>query len=531
MIRNRLRHAAVDRKRAAPVADVFAERNQRGVFVKLIDDGFRDAVAQLIDAVLADGFSVCFQTIACFLRDLLDTRALLSREQHIRLSGFVKGAHLLVGEHEVSDVVALRAIDVDAGRNGFVDGELHVAQHVVLDGNPDGVQLVLRRNLRLDDLLAKRKDRILRFPCFDLLLGTVGAGVRRTVPAEAIRHEVEQHGAFRLRDGNLSAVCVDDRERVEAVHALRMHGGGHYARRDARDHVIAHRFAARLTTHAIKVVVDVEDDRHAATVFAPKGANLIHRGDHQALPDRAAGDGTIANVANDHAGLLVAEFVERGTRCDAAAAADDCVVREDAKRREERVHGAAESLIKAVFTREGFAHHAVEQEVDRDLFDGFAAVLDDGKRTSVKEALHDLHELRIIENLDRAQTFSDDFAVAAVRTECVVVQRKFICRANVGRLLTDAKVSRAGMVVLHAAILVGGLDEVEHGFKLADIRHIAIDVEKLLFREVLLLILDALLVLVDRNRRERECFGFSDHVGIDENLLRHSYLLITNTSN
>ena len=342
------------------------------------------------------------------------------------------------------------------------------------------------------------------------------------MPAETIGNKIEQHGAFRLRNGNLSAVCVDDRQRVEAVYALSMHGGGHHARRDARHHVIAHGFAARLSAHSVEVVVDVVDDRHSAAIFTPKGANLIHRGDHQAFPDRAAGDAAIADVANDHAGFLVAEFVERRARSDAAAAADDRVVREDAKRRKERVHGTAEALVKAVLAGERFAHHAVEQEVDRDLLDRLAAVLDHGERAPAKEILHDLHELLIIENLDGAQAFCDDFAVAAVRAKREIIQRKFICRANIGSLLPDAKVRRAGVVVLHAAIFVCGLDEVEHGLKLANIRHVAVDMQELFFREVLLLVFDGLLILVDRNRRECERFGLSDHIGIDKKLLCHS---------
>ena len=255
-----------------------------------------------------------------------------------------------------------------------------------------------------------------------------------------------------------------------------MHGRRHHARCDARHHIVTHGFAARLAAHAVEVVVDIEDDRHTAAVFAPEGANLIHRGDHEAFPDRTAGNAAVADVADDYAGFLVAEFIQCGTRSDAATATDDRVVREDAKRCEKRVHGAAEALVKAVLTGECFAHHTVEQEVDRDLFDRLAAVLDDGKRAPAEEVFHDLHELRVIENLDGTQPFCDDLAVAAVGAECVIVQREFIRCSHVGCFLTDAKVRRAGMVILHAAIFVGGLDEVEHGLKLADIRHIAVDV-------------------------------------------------------
>jgi hypothetical protein len=42
-------------------------------------------------------------------------------------------------------------------------------------------------------------------------------------------------------------------------------------------------------------------------------------------------------------------------------------------------------LVKAVLTGESFAQHAIKQEVDRDLFDRLAAVLDDGKRAPDKK--------------------------------------------------------------------------------------------------------------------------------------------------
>ncbi|MPM09885.1 hypothetical protein SDC9_56208 [bioreactor metagenome] len=74
----------------------------------------------------------------------------------------------------------------------------------------------------------------------------------------------------------------------------------------------------------------------------------------------------------------------------------------------------------------------------------------------------------------------------------------------------------AGVIVLHAVILVGGFNEVEHGLKLADIAHIAIDMQEFFLGEILLLVLDGLLVLVDRNRRKRERFRLPDLIGIDK---------------
>ena len=185
------------------------------------------------------------------------------------------------------------------------------------------------------------------------------------------------------------------------------------------------------------------------------------------------------------------------------------------------MHGTAKSLIEAVFARKRFAHHTIEQEVNGDFLDGLAAILNDGERAPAKESFHDLHELCIIQNLDGAQAFCDDFAMAAMGAKGEVVQCEFIRRADIRRFLTDAKMRRAGVVILHAAIFVGGFNQVEHGLKLADIGHVPIDIQKLIFGEVLFLILHGLLILVDRNRRERKRFGFSNDVRIDKNLFRH----------
>ncbi|MPM09884.1 hypothetical protein SDC9_56207 [bioreactor metagenome] len=255
--------------------------------------------------------------------------------------------------------------------------------------------------------------------------------------AEAVGNNIQQNGAFALCQRELTLVSVDHGERVEAVHALCMHGGRHYAGSDARHHVVPHRFAAGLSAHTVEVVVNIKDNRNRAAVLAPECTHLVHGGDHEAFPNGAAGHGAVADVADDHARFFVDEFKERRARSDAAAAADDGVVRVDAKRRKERVHRTAKSLIEAVFAGKGFAHHAVQQEVDANLLNGLAAVFDHGKRSSVKEVFHDGGKLFIVQNLNGAQTLGKYFAVAAVGTKGIVVQREFVRRADIRRFLTD----------------------------------------------------------------------------------------------
>ena len=82
---------------------------------------------------------------------------------------------------------------------------------------------------------------------------------------------------------------------------------------------------------------------------------------------------------------------------------------------------------------------------------------------------------------------------------------------------------RAGMVVGHALVFAGGLDEIDHGFELAQGQHIAIDGDQLLLREVAELVLDGLFVLVDGNVLKVNDARRADNIRIDEQLLGHVF--------
>ena len=98
----------------------------------------------------------------------------------------------------------------------------------------------------------------------------------------------------------LAADGVDHRQRVVAVDAL----GVHLVRRQpgahAREDLEAHRLADRLAAHAVEVVDEVHDERQPAAMrFVPQLLELVHRGEAQRFPRRAAAGRGVADVG-DH---------------------------------------------------------------------------------------------------------------------------------------------------------------------------------------------------------------------------------------
>ena len=99
----------------------------------------------------------------------------------------------------------------------------------------------------------------------------------------------------------------------------------------------------------------------------PQLAVLVHRGEGDAFPHRAAAERGVADVGDDDARLAVDALEQRRARGDRARAADDGVVRIDAERREEGVHRAAESAVEAGLAREDLAVRAVDEEAERQV--------------------------------------------------------------------------------------------------------------------------------------------------------------------
>jgi len=180
--------------------------------------------------------------------------------------------------------------------------------------------------------------------------------------AVAVGDRVQQYrpAAFG-KDLLFSKDGIGHSQRIEAVHSFGVHlfrvDAGTEACKDAE----AHRLALRLAAHTVEVVHKVEYHRHAPAIRRlPEGFVLVHCCQANPFPDRPARGGTIADVGNDNAGLLVNFFIERSPDGNITGAADDRIVWIDAERREKGVHGAAHTLIEAGFAPKDFGQGAVD---------------------------------------------------------------------------------------------------------------------------------------------------------------------------
>ena len=437
---------------------------------------------------------------------------------------------MLVGEHEVRQIVRV-LVEVDIRRNLLVVGCTADHGHAV-----GGVLQQLGKELvGLDacfyESLAELDDRVMAAPVLDLLLGAVRVLVGGGVADETIGHDVEQDGAFVILDQlHLALVRVDDSQRVPAVDTL----GVHLARGDAcaetGGHIVGHGFAHGLAAHAVEVIKDVEDDGQTAlAAFFPEGLELVHGGEVHGLVNRAAAEGRIADVADDDALLVVVLLVQRSARCDRSGAADDGVVRVDAERQEERVHGAAHAVMEAVFTGKDLGDGAIEQEADGQLLDvaGVGKLLDSCEGLAAEEAFHGLHQLFVGELVDAAEALGQDLGVASVRTEGDVVLVQQICFADAGGLLAVAQVRGAGVGRLDAVIVGLRLDEREHMLELTADGHVAVDADEIFLGVIALVqfLLDGLVILADGNIFKVDIAGLADFYGIDIQRFRHNFVL------
>ena len=106
--------------------------------------------------------------------------------------------------------------------------------------------------------------------------------------------------------------------------------------------------------------------------------------------------------------------------------------------------------------------------------------------------------------------------MASVGAEDPVVGGEQVRLTYRGTFLTDGQVSRTGMLVLHAVVVLRGLDGVDHGLKLTDDLHVAVDAQEIFFGVVGLLVFDGLVVLVYRDVLEFHPAGLAYDVFVNK---------------
>jgi len=187
-------------------------------------------------------------------------------------------------------------------------------------------------------------------------------------------------------------------------------------RPDARSHAVTHRLAGSLSAHAVLVVHHIEDHRQSALhAILPKLGELVHGCEGDPFPNRTTGHGGIPNVGHYDTLFAVYFFVECGTNRDVAATSHDRVVGIDAERGKEGMHASAQSLVETGFAGKNFGQCAIYQEfTPKFLHCSLEILLNDFQNGSIEEALHDVHQLCIVQFLNGAQPLGKDLSMAAV---------------------------------------------------------------------------------------------------------------------
>ena len=495
-MRKHVRQSAVHGEGAAPVPYVLAVGHQGGILVELVDQWLEDGVPDVEGLHLAYGLSGLIEGGTALARDLLHAGALLFGSQHAAFL-VAEAVYLFVGEHQALHHHGIGG-HVGVGAEFLVRGVAADVGHALLGLGQDLLELVVLGNARFHQVPAVGDDGIHGHPVVDLVLLAVGVLVGHAVAAEAVGKGVQQHGAVAaLKDLKLPAHGVDDRQGIEAVHALGVHLVGGKARAQARQHVVGHGLALGLAAHAVAVVEDVEQDGQAAhvpAVIAPQGVELVHAGEVQRFQHGAAAQGAVADVAHHEALFVVALLVQRGAGGDGSAAAHDGVVGIHAERQEEGVHTAAQAHMEAGLAGEDLGECAVKDEADSQFLHavGLAHLFNGSQGRAAQEALHYLEQFLVGQLLDGGQRLGQYLGMAPVGTELVIVGGHQVRLAHARGFLAYGQVGGAGISGLHAVIHLLGLDGGEHALKLAQDGDVAVDTQQLVVREVLPLLLHGL---------------------------------------
>ena len=126
---DRVRHAPVDGKRAAPVPDVLSVGDKGGILIELIQNNFADAVPEVVELHFAHGLAV-LEGGALLALDFLPQGAFLLGRGEFRLAGGVKGGDFLIGEHQTFHIGGV-VVKIGVGGHGGVGSVLADTGHAL----------------------------------------------------------------------------------------------------------------------------------------------------------------------------------------------------------------------------------------------------------------------------------------------------------------------------------------------------------------------------------------------------------------
>ena len=110
VIGDSLGKAAVNRKRAAPIAVFFAVCNQSGILIELVDYCLKNTVSVLIYLVFGNRLAVLVKAEALLACNLLHTGILSHGDKHIGGAVGLHGNDMLIGEHNVGNGITVWVI-------------------------------------------------------------------------------------------------------------------------------------------------------------------------------------------------------------------------------------------------------------------------------------------------------------------------------------------------------------------------------------------------------------------------------------
>ena len=140
------------------------------------------------------------------------------------------------------------------------------------------------------------------------------------------------------------------------------------------------------------------------------------------------------------------------------------------------MHRAAQPTIEACGTRKNFGKRSVNKETTCEFFSGSVEILfHNCQYRAIKKRLHNIGEFLVAQFVDSRHTFGQNFAVRAVAAEDKILNAKCPGHTNCCRFLPDRQVSRTGVIVRSSVVFTLGFNEVQHGFELANQRHIVIN--------------------------------------------------------
>ena len=311
MVGHQLGQAAVDGKGATPVTVLFTVGDQGRIGAEAIEHRFKERVAVLVDLVLRHRLAVGVEGEAFLFGDLLHAQVVFALLQQVRLA-VLHLRHPGIGEHDLLDRVR-GLLQAHARRDDRVDRQADGLGDGGDDEFVDCGEVGFCGQAGQDEVSLEALDRVMGHPGILLFLGAVGVGVGRRMAGVAVGHGLEKDRALLVfQDLEFSGHGLDHGQRVVAVDALGVHLVRVDTGADAGDKVVAHGLAAGLAAHRVLVVHDVEHQGQAALhLVIPEQAVLVHRGQHQAFPDRAAGHRAITDIGDDHARLAVDFLVQR----------------------------------------------------------------------------------------------------------------------------------------------------------------------------------------------------------------------------